>query len=683
MKFPKVKVKTPYTPFKGGIDLESAAMDIYPGALLSGLNYVEGVEGSYERIDGFERYSGQPSPSDATYYLCPCSFTSGGPAAGDTITGVDSGETAVVIVVGSDYVDVTKLSGDFNDDEVFNVGGSPKGTFTGGQIEKAETSGFLHATALNLAADQYRADISAPTGSNSSGKGGLALLDGILYAFLDNAGGTAGLIYKETAAGWVAVTPGNEISFDTGIAEIFDGDTVTQDVSGAFAVVNRVVLESGTWSGNAAGRLILGTITGAFDATNVLKVATATKATSTSLATAITLAPNGRYEVDVFNFTGSTDTKRIYGCDGVNRGFEFDGAHYVPIDTGMTVDTPIHVKSYKNQLFFSFRGSSQNSGIGTPYIWSAVLGATEIAVGDDITNYLVVSETLLMYSRNSLNQLGGDDADTFFLDPVDREMGAIPYTAQNIGRSYALDDRGVIESSRVDQYGNFALSSISTKIQPRINSMQAVAVASSVYRAKNQYRIYGNDGTGICMTVRQGYRGLVYSFTQFLYPVNVACTVTGEDSTGKDIVFFMSDAGMVYQADRGSSFDGEDIEAVLFPAYDNSKSPSVLKTYRKASIEMTAEVYASISISASFNYGDTDIQPHIAEDIPIPGKGGLWDVANWDEFFWDSSVRVSPSLTLEGDAQNVSIGIYSKSDIDLGHKLDGVIIHYTPRRIVR
>lgn len=682
MKMPKVD--TAYTKFKGGLDLESPPLTIDPGSIIVGTNYMVGTEGGYERIDGYERFSGQAAPSDATYYYCPCSFTSGGPSAGDTITGVTSGSTAQVISVGSNYINITKRSAALNEAEVYNVGGVAKGTFTGAQPEKGETTGALHATAMNLAADVYRTDIAAPTGSNAAGKGGLALLNGVLYAFLNDADGTAGLIYKQSAAGWVSVSLQNEISFNTGVGAIADGAAITQLVSGATATVARVVLESGTWAGgDAAGRLIINTITGTFDATNAIQVGGVTKATSTSLATAITISPGGRYEFVVYNFTGSTATKRIYGCDGVNRGFEFDGTVYVPIATGMTADTPEYVAAFNQHLFFSFKGSSQNSGPGTPYVWTVVLGAAEIALGDNITGYLIESETLLISSRNTTNQLAGKNADTFFLDPIDAEIGAIPRTVQNIGKAHCLDDRGVIQITRAQEFGNFNLGTVSRRIQRRINTIRAVVIASSVYRSRNQYRLYGSDGTGICVTIGQGQFGLEYYYTQFIYPVNVACTVTGEDSTGKDVVFFMSDAGMVYQADKGTSFDGEDIEHFLAFPYNNLKSPSVLKSFRRAFIEMTAVGYVSLKFNASLSYGDVNIDSVAQVTVTLEGSGGYWDVANWDEFYWDSKIVGQPSLPVNGNGTNISISIYGKTDQGDGHKIDGIILHYTLRRIAR
>ena len=684
MKLPRVPVKSEYTRFKGGLDLESPALSISPGALVRGMNYMCHDEGGYERIDGYERYSGKTSPSAAVYYRAPCTFTAGGPAVGDTITGATSSSTGVVITVGADYINFTKRSAAFTATEVFRVGATAKGTFTASQSLSGEVTSLLNATAQNLAADQYRADIAKPAGAYPIR--GLALLAGILYSFVDDSTGATGEIYKATASGWSKITLYSQISFTAGTAEIADGNTITQLVTGATALVKRVVLETGTWAaGTAAGRLIITTITGSFSATNILQVASASKATASSLATTITITKGGRYETIVANFTGSTATNRIYGCDGVNKGFEFDGDIYVPISTGMTTDTPSHVTFLKGQLVFSFHGSSQNSAVGDPYIWTAVLGAAELAVGDDITVYLIEAKTLLILSRNASSQLFGENIENFVVDPLSAEMGAIPWTGQSIGHAYCLDDRGIIQITRAQEFGNFNLGTISSKVQKLVDEMRGVAVASSVYRAKGQYRLYGSDGTGLCMTVQLGRNGLEYSFTEFKYPVNVACTCTGEDSTGKDVVFFGSTAGMVYQADKGSSFDGEEIEAYISLPYNHSKSPEVLKSYRKISLEMTAISYAALRVGVEFGYGTSDSQAHPYEvkEVLGSGRGGYWDQSNWDEFHYDALEVSSPSVSIAGDGTNISLVVYSKSDIDLGHKLDGVLIQYTPRRLVR
>ena len=129
MKIPKIRWQADYVHFKGGLDLVTPRMQKPLGAIDLSLNYVAETEGGYSLIDGYERYSGQPSPSAGVYSYAPFTFTAA-VAVGDAITGVDSGATGVVIVVGSDYIDITKISGTFQE-EVVNVGGNPVGSITG------------------------------------------------------------------------------------------------------------------------------------------------------------------------------------------------------------------------------------------------------------------------------------------------------------------------------------------------------------------------------------------------------------------------------------------------------------------------------------------------------------------------------------------------------------------------
>jgi len=681
LKISSVKTTTEYTSFSGGLNLETPAMSIKPGNLISCLNYEAEVAGGYRRLDGYEIYDGQAAPSDATYLYCEVTLTDT-VTVGDTITETASGATGIVIINSTTSLCITKTTGTFTATGTFTVGGVAKGSITAVPVDKGEATGLGNATALAAAADVYRDDIAAPTGSGAIR--GIGLLKGVVYCFRDNAGGTAGLIYKATTSGWTAITLYYELSFDTGISIINDGDTVTQLVSGATGLVKRTVLESGTWAGTAAGRLILGSITGTFDATNDLQVTGATKATSTSLATQITLLPGGRYETVEYNFFGSTDTKRMYGCDGVNRGFEFDGSVYVPIVTGMTTDTPEHVIAHKKHLFFSFKGSSQNSGIGTPYVWTALTGATEIGLGDDVVGYSIqAGDALAIFTRNSTSQLTGSSSADFVLGSLSPDTGAIPRTIQTIGEVYCLDDRGIINITSSDKYGNFAHSTVSNKVQSIIDLMRAVAVASVTYKSRNQYRLYGSDGTGICMTVSKGDEYASHSFLKFKYPVNVACAISGEDPNGKDVIFFGATNGNVYQADKGSSFDGEEIEATLRFPFNNSKSPRTIKTYRRAVIEMVATSYSVVRFHVNFSYGDPDIARHLIALHETQGAGGYWDTDNWESFYYDSFVVSRPSFSINGDGTNIGLVAYSKSAIDLGHKIDGVVIHYTLRRDVR
>lgn len=189
------------------------------------------------------------------------------------------------------------------------------------------------------------------------------------------------------------------LEFDTGTVEIEVGDIVTG--TAATGDVLLVELGSGTWAGgDAAGRLILGNVTGAWANDENIQVSAATRAVaaaasylgsisetldSTYRALAIEdrrdaisalpgsgsvlgigiadgvvyaarnvadgttatlykatasgwtavkekLYPGGRFRMIQANFSGSTESLFLFGCDGKNRPFRFDGTTFAFID---------------------------------------------------------------------------------------------------------------------------------------------------------------------------------------------------------------------------------------------------------------------------------------------------------------------------------------------------------------
>ena len=167
--------------------------------------------------------------------------------------------------------------------------------------------------------------------------------------------------------------------------QIFDGDAINGQTSGATGTVSRVVLRTGAWGAAVTGTLILSATTGVFVAAENIRVVLAVKVQASGAAVAQTLLPGGRVQTDNGAMAGGLAGTKMYGCDNVNPGFEFDGTSYVKMKTGMTTDVPSNVKVHKNRLFYSFNASLQFSGSGTPYVWSALTGAGELSLNDPIT----------------------------------------------------------------------------------------------------------------------------------------------------------------------------------------------------------------------------------------------------------------------------------------------------------
>jgi hypothetical protein len=665
----------------GGLDQVTPTLSLPPGFARKAANFEASITGGYTRIAGYERYDGRPSPSSAIYLILVCSLT-GTVAVGNTIIGQSSAATGKVIARDGDQVVITRETGTFLATEGIRVGATAVGTIT--TIQGVDSDGYQDAVYRNLAADDYRADITTVPGSGNIL--GVGIHAGIVYAWRNNIGASAAIMYKATASGWTAVSLGSFVGFNTGGVEISVGSTISGQTSGATAVVVKVVLEGGAWSTtNAEGQIITGATTGTFQVGENIKVGATTHAHVTVANTANVFPPNGRYETVLANFGGGTANAKMYGVNGVGRAFEFDGTIFVTIRTTMPTDTPTHVVVHKQHMFLSFGASLQFSAIGDPYKWDPVLGAGEIAMNGLISNMIALpgdqsSGALAVYTRHDTSVLYGTSSANFALSTFNTGTGAMPYTAQNMDQSYVLDDRGIVSLGTSLNFGNFTPATLTMTLRPFLINRINLATASTLSREKGQYRVFFSDGTALYMTILNG-KLLGTMPVQMLDPV--LCTVEGETSNGSAVQYFGSDNGMVYQLDKGTSFDGDPIAASFNLVYNSTKSPRVLKRYRHSSVEMTGDYYAQIQFGYDLGYRTDYLTQPLDETYDVDLRSSYWDSMIWDNFIWDGS-DVSPSeIGLTGTAENMAIRISSTSDILQPFTVNSIIIHYTLRRGLR
>ena len=667
----------------GGLDLVTPTLSLAPGTARDALNFEASITGGYTRIAGYERFDGRPNPSDALYTIITVNL-SATVNVGDTIVGVTSAATGYVISTSTNQLVYTKGTGSFTVGETLTVGGVSKGTLTALGAATTTTSKQA-AEYLNLAADAYRADITVVPGSGQIR--GVIYFNGTVYAWRNNAGGTAMAIYRSTTSGWTLVPLGVELAFDTGSIQFAEGNIVVGQTSGATGTITRVVQASGSWTSNdAAGYLVFASVTGTFQAGENIRISGTTYAHAVGAQTAITLAPNGRVETAVGNFGGNSNQTRIYGCDGVNKGFEFDGTVYVPIRTGMTPsDVPTKVAFHKQHLFFAYGHSIQFSALGLPYQWSPVLGAGEIALTEDITNFLVQpgdqsTGAMAIYTDSDTYILYGTSSANWNLVSYNVGTGAKPYTAQNMSQSYVFDDRGIINLQTTLNYGNFDSAALTLNIRPFIQQRRNLATGSSLNREKAQYRVFFSDSYALYMTVSNNQM-MGAMPVQFPNAVTVICE--GESPDGAETSFFGSTNGYVYRLDAGTSFDGTEISASVTLVFNAIKSPRVLKRYRKGSMEITGTSYAEFTFSYDLGYSSTDIGQDIGGQYSSNLISSYWDSASWDTFVWDGRTLAPSEVEVCGTAENIAVRIASISDIYAQFTINSTILHYSMRRGLR
>lgn len=683
-KLPIPATVSRYWPFRGGLDQVSPTISMSPSVCRSASNVEVGPTGGLVTLKGYERFDGRPKPSDATYSIIEATIT-GSYSLGNTLTGATSAATGVIIAATSTYFVVTKVSGTFQSGETLNISGNPVATATSAAQQGAGSTPAVNATYNNLAADKYRADIAVVPGSGSIL--GVWKYNGVEYAVRNNAGGTAAVLHKSSSSGWTAVALGRELAFTSGgTYEVVAGNTITGATSGATAVVTKVILTSGTWAGgDAAGRFIFASQTGTFQAENLNVGATLNVGTIAGNSTANTLAPSGRYEFINYNFGGLAGATRMYGCSGTHKAFEFDGTVFAFVHTGMTTDTPSHIFAHKNHLFLSFAGSVQHSGIGSPHIWSVVTGAAELAVGDTVTGFMgqpgaADTEALTIFTRNSVLVLYGKSSADWNLTTFNPDAGAYEWTPQYIYQGVYLDDRGITPMSASQSYGNFSSADVSAAIRPYLEDLKSSAIASCIVREKNQYRLYFSGGAALHVTfIGSKVAGLMP--VSMAHPVTCICSL--EASSGREEIFFGSTDGYVYQAERGTSQDGEPISWHAELAYNHFGSPRQIKTWRKAVVEVSGGGYAGFYISSSIGYGSVDIPQGDSASVSAPLTTSQWDSFTWDAFFWDGQSLIPAECDLDGSAENLSLIFSGSSDEFEPITLNGAIVDYTNRRALR
>lgn len=691
----------PHFSWTGGLNVMDDPMEIPPGQLLGCLNYEQGIKGGYRRFDGYERMDGHASPTDSSYTSVPlASATSSFPAVGVTLTESGSGATGVVAYVDTPnkVLVLVKVTGTF-------VGAGS--TLTPGPYTTAPASNppLVNNGNTTALADSYyyqkwlylQSFIGPVGGAACSGPvRGVWPYKASVYAFRDNAAGTAGTMWVATSTGWQQVSLGFQVAYKTGVYfdgamdPIPEGTVLTGQTSGATFTVLRVVTKTGTWGTDAAGYMITNVITGSPVANENLSVGTTTYATYVS-TTAQTLPPGGLYHFRNFNFNAvqtPVNGFRMYGVNGVGQGFEYDDSGvFTFISTGMTTDVPTYLEVHASYLFFSFKGGSlQNSGYQQPLSWNPVTGADARQVGEDVTFLREdVNQTLVIGTRRQLWSLTGLQVEQFQVAVYSANTGAVAGTDENPGQMIFGEDRGITTVAAAAQYGNFDTGALTDDILTLITQTfkTDTVIGAWVTRKKNMYRLLFASGNVFCLAINAA--GQFTGWTNGTYVHAPSCVSGGftQTSAGPQIErsFFGSTNGYVYEIDKGRSFDGQSITHFLKLNYWHVNSPSVNKRFRYLQIDLVPEGSASVLVGCDCNYGN--LTGMTSPSFYLGGNGGFWDIAIWDQFVWDNPTYTGIQWKLELEGYNISTVISGNAVNDASFTARGMLYQYSPRVINR
>lgn len=676
--------KTPYFPLGGGLDLVTPITQMPEGRLIGGVNYEPWINGGYRRIFGYERFDGRPLASDAEWLVIDLDIETE-LEVGDTVTGDDSAATGVIVAIDGQRIVLTKITGDFDLEEPVNT---DLAIIT--LIERNSGSTLEQQAAFRLAAEkEYRDDILQVPGVGPVR--GVFQIRERIYAFRDNAESTACIPYKATATGWdaTAITLSVTVRFDAGTVAIAAGDVLTGASSSATGTVHRVVLLRGSYGGgDASGYLALTDVTGAYTDGESLQVSAATRAVADGASLVSSLPPGGRYDFVATNLLAGADTYRLYGANGVGPAFEIDEDDVLtPILLDLSFgdapseNNPFLVEEFDGALWLMFPGGSlQRSATGLPLTFNGFLGAAEFGLGEEGTGILsTAGKVLIAYTRRQIHGFFPSGPATYEKRLVSDRAGCVLYSAARLSTLYAVDDSGIIDLNRAERFGDFADATISDLVQPFIVANVNNVAGVMAIRESNQYRIYFTSGDALAGRMKPDgtaeFGVLEMTRTAF-------CAYSCEDENTAPSYWWAGGSGFVYKAESGRNFDGDEIESTARLPFAHQGNPASRKRYRLAELEIEAERDVSLSCSYDLSFAGTETTTFNWRDRVV-GGGGFYDRDNWDQIYWDAQTYTTARFELRGTGKNLSMLFYNASAVSEPFILQGITLHYDPRRVGR
>lgn len=405
------------------------------------------------------------------------------------------------------------------------------------------------------------------------------------------------------------------------------------------------------------------------------------------------------YNFAVYNFYGDPAREGLYGADGLNKAFEIRGLpypgvmEYNEIDTvvtrGLVTYYPKRVSAHSQHLFLSFEGGwVQYSGTGNPFSDDVNEGAGGMAYHGEVTNMVSLKDNALaITTRDQIFMLYGTsevDWQGSSMSAQGDGVGAMPNTLTVAAGTFFADRGGLFRLESVPSYGNFATAALSRPINSLFQFLAPTVIGAAAIKIRGVYRMYFKGGHFISMTFGpESIMGFGYGRLDMEPRVMCYGTVGSTPESQEEAIFTGDESGMVYRLDRGDSFDGEDFPfAIRFHFHSGGNSRQV-KRWRKAVVEIKTPAIFPMLTNVVLDYGGTEEAAlHQIDLANLTQSGGVWDVDQWNEFYWLGKYVGEGEVRMDGHARTMSLMLYGEGQYP-SHLIEGYTVHYSPRRLAR
>lgn len=676
----------------GGVDSSTPYLSRKAGSLITAKNFAPDPDGGYTLMQGYERFDGRRSPTRTQ--LMAVAVQSVPPAAGSSLSTVPP--SVGTILTGSVSGAKAEFIGQHADGDDLIYFYVVSGALQVGD----ELTGYPARVAVKdvPAKDSELSPPDAPLKAlRKAGREYLRGLIGIVpgsgpvravwerggevFAWRDNAQGTAAVIHRATATGWQAVSTAGMayLKFKEGTkADPFLlGDIIRGVTSGAQGVVVQIAAAG---ADRKSGTLALKTVAGAFAADEMLRLSTSVVdlAKVVSASSDLTIKPGGTYQVVSYNFYGDSIPETMYFANGVGPAWAFTGDSLMPIRTGLSDadEKPAFAVIHDDHLWLGYDyGMVQASVIGEPLSFDGALGAASFALGSKTSNLLTGPGALLATTQHNIQVIYGKDPKDFRKETITKQLSALPFTAGYLGVGLVMTTAGITALNRIDAYGNFQDAVVSDNVRKEMRKLAADGVTTAmVHRDEGYYMLFGAKGLNYLMAQSGNQSTGIMPFDWD--------RVVRYASMNEKHLYFTDDSGYVFEGLIGATHDGQPREWYLQTSYAHQGMPMRRKRYRRVILSCSSFEPFRFNISTVYSKGSVDVAGS-DNQVNTLGGGGRWDLSTWNNIVWDGQDVPELFTDTDGVGTDISILIYEVSeDIDT-FAIEDATIQYSLRGLQR
>ena len=400
----------------------------------------------------------------------------------------------------------------------------------------------------------------------------------------------------------------------------------------------------------------------------------------------------GRVRFSRFNFNG---TPKVVFVDGVNAPAVYNtSSNALTFLTTAPADVlaASAVTEFKNHIFYA---KGDLLSFSQPFDEAGFLvasGAGSIRVGSDITGLTVFRDTLLVFSQNRISQLVGSSVTDFVLKPITEDIGCIDgFSIQEVGGDimYLAPD-GLRLLSATERNNDFSLEVASDPISKDANDFLNAGgdFCSLVIREKAQYRIFSyiaSENSAVAKgLLATKFSDQGSSKVDWATLKGIRASVCDSLYTGSsERVIFANDLGFVYVLESGSSFDGDNIEAIYESPYMPILDPQIRKTFYKMTLYVTPTGALNLTCNIKYDFGKVNgiavIQPPAitftatgTAVFTFGSSGSVFGVATYG-----GELDKVYSKMMIGSGRTFSIR-FEDNSTNPSHTLDSAIVEFKP-----